>query len=65
MDQIIVGLIVAAAAAAVIRRFLKKLNAPTEGGCGGGCCNCASEHKKYCGFPDPGWEKGGSAGSRD
>lgn len=51
MDQIIVGLIVAAAAVVIIRRFLKKLKAETNGGCGD-CCSCGANKQENCDLPE-------------
>lgn len=51
MDQIIVGLIVAAAAVVIIRRFLKKLKAETNGGCGD-CCSCGANKQANCESPE-------------
>lgn len=50
MDQIIVGLIVAAAAVVIIRRFIKKLNSETNGGCGD-CCSCGANKQANCDLP--------------
>jgi len=51
MDQIMVGLIVVAAAVVIIRRFIKKLNPESNGGCGD-CCSCGANKQSNCGLSE-------------